>query len=91
LICPTPKAKYFCKQDWTDKKSADQLICPSGSFVADDDGRLRRERRASLAPAEKSLSTAPWPASVLTDDNMGFSKASHPPRMSLLSMDRYYR
>jgi len=19
LICPTPKAKYFCKQDWTDK------------------------------------------------------------------------
>jgi hypothetical protein len=56
VICPTPKAKYFCKQDWTGKKSADELICPSGSgerFVADDDGRICGERRAFLASAEK--------------------------------------
>jgi hypothetical protein len=30
LICPTPKAKYFCGQDWTETKSADEVICPSG-------------------------------------------------------------
>src|SRR5450432_2164680 len=26
MICPTGKAKYFCKQGWTGKS----LICPSG-------------------------------------------------------------
>ncbi len=27
-------------------------------------------------PLRKHLSTAPWPASVLTDDNIGFSEAT---------------
>src|ERR1700681_4684702 len=41
LICPTPKAKYFCKTAWTDKIRKTKLICPSGGgerLVADDDG-----------------------------------------------------
>src|ERR1700737_2744500 len=30
VICPTPKAKYFCRQDWTAANPADEVICPSG-------------------------------------------------------------
>src|ERR1700726_459413 len=33
MICPTPKAKYFCKRDWTDKIRKTKLICPSGKSV----------------------------------------------------------
>jgi hypothetical protein len=44
MICPTPKAKYFCKRDWTDKIRKTKLICPSGGgerFVADLVQRFR--------------------------------------------------
>jgi hypothetical protein len=30
VICPTGRAKYFCRQGWTETKPADGVICPSG-------------------------------------------------------------
>ena len=43
-VIATPKAKYFCKRDWTDKIRKTKLICPSGGaerLVADLVQRFR--------------------------------------------------
>jgi hypothetical protein len=34
LICPTAKAKYFSQRGWTGTKQRNEVICPSGRFLA---------------------------------------------------------
>jgi hypothetical protein len=52
MICPTPKAKYFCKRDWTDKIRKTKLICPSRLSKNSLASRARRRQFSLVARAE---------------------------------------
>src|ERR1700687_2955672 len=75
VICPTPKAKYFCRQDWTAANPADEVICPTGksertfSCGTRDDEAFEQEtsllvRRVYVTAARQPMASRGVPNSV---------------------------